>query len=368
MSRLGSLIAATFEREAGPPFRVERDVFATTDSRRIAAIVNGFCQLRLGAGVERYEFFGSSVGSVHGVRLRDGRRVAIKAHRAGVNAGHLAAVQTVQSRLAAAGFPAPRPLLPPTPLGRGVAVAETVLEGARADAHEAAVRQVVAATLARLVTLCRPFRGLAGLGASLIMAQRLWRSPHDRRFDFAATSQGAEWIERLAGEARRRLEHGRGEVVLGHGDWRVEHLRFARGAVTAVYDWDSLSVGLEPFFVGSAAHAFTADWSVEGLRCVPTLAESRAFIADYEAARGRPFSAEERTTVEAALVHALSYGARCEHSDALTRFGTREAGPAPRAVPAAGFRAFLASHGPHVLGVSAAGVPPVGERGERATT
>ena len=362
MNRLGSVIAAVFEREQGSSFRLERDVFATADPARIAAMVDAFCRLHFGVGVARYEFFASSVGSVHGLRLEDGRRVVVKAHRAGVDTEHLAAVQTAQSRLAAAGFPAPLPILPQTRLGSGVAVVETLLdEGGRADAHEPAVRRLTAGTLARLVELCRPLRGLAGLESSRVVAERLWRVPHDRRFDFTATARGAAWIDRLAAAARSRLDDcGAGELVLGHGDWRVEHLRFAERQVSAVYDWDSLNVGAEPGFVGSAAHAFTADWSIAGLRCVPTLAEAQAFIADYEAARGRPFTAEERGTAEAALVHAVSYSARCEHSDALTGFGTHEPDAAPPAVPAGGFRAFLARHGADLLGVSAAGVPPVG--------
>jgi hypothetical protein len=52
---------------------------------------------------------------------------------------------------------------------------------------------------------------------------RLWRQPHDRRFDFPATAKGAEWIDRLAAEATRRLDDAAaGEPVVGHGDWRVE--------------------------------------------------------------------------------------------------------------------------------------------------
>jgi len=275
---------------------LERDVFGTTDSQRIVTLVDRFCRRRLGSGVGAYEFFATSVGSVHGVRLRDRRRVVVKAYRREVSLVHLAAVQRVQARLADGGFPAPYPVLGPAPLARGVAVVETLLgRGGWADAHDPAVRRAVAAGLAQFVERSRPLVDLPGLASWRESRARLWRQPHDRRFDFPATARGAEWIDRLAAEAVRRLdEQVAGDPVVGHCDWRVEHLRFARGALSAVYDWDSLAVGPEPVFAGSAAHAFTADWSIEGHACIPTIEESLAFVADYDEARGAPFSDAER--------------------------------------------------------------------------
>jgi phosphotransferase family enzyme len=305
---------------------LERDVFDTTDPRRIAALVDHFCRERLGAGVAGHEFSASSVGSVHGLRLEDGRRVVVKVYRPEIDAVHLAAVQRVQARLADDGFPSPRPVLAPAPLARGVAIVETLLDdGAWADAHEPAVRAAVAAGLARLIDHARPLAGIPGLVSWREAYDGLWRRPHDRRFDFPGTARGAEWIDRLATEARRRLdESGAGEPVVGHGDWRVEHLRLdENGALTAVYDWDSLAVAPEPVFAGAAAHAFTADWSIEGHPCMPTIEESLAFLTDYQAARGAPFSEREHRTARAALVAAMAYSARCRHSDRLTAFGTR---------------------------------------------
>jgi hypothetical protein len=68
-------------------------------------------------------------------------------------------------------------------------------------------------------------------------------------------------------------------------------------------------------FVGAAAHAFTADWSVAGHRCLPTIDESLRFIADYESARGAPFESRERDVALASLVATTAYSARCEQSD-----------------------------------------------------
>jgi hypothetical protein len=65
---------------------------------------------------------------------------------------------------------------------------------------------------------------------------------------------------------------------------------------------------------------------VPGLRCVPSLEESLAFLADYGAARGRGFDSAEARTARAALVAATAYSARCEHSDAVTGAAPADAG------------------------------------------
>jgi hypothetical protein len=199
-----------------------------------------------------------------------------------------------------------------------------------------------------------------GLKPASLVRRQLWARPHDRRFDFTATTAGAGWIDALAAEALRRLDAAGGVLVAGHADWRAEHLRFRAGELSATWDWDSLSLAPEPAVAGGVAHAFVADYGVDGLECVPTLTESLAFIADYEAARDVAFSGEETAVARAGLVWYAAYSARCEHSDDLTESGTRAPGTPPAAVPPGGFRAFLALNGPSLLGVPDPGVPSVG--------
>jgi hypothetical protein len=354
MGHGASVIAAALD--SGDCARhLERDLFGTVDPQRIADAVDAFCCEHLGAGVEHYEFFASNVGSVHGVRLRSGRRAVVKVNRADVDRLHLNAVARLQRHLGDARFPSPRPLLGPTELGRGVAVVEELLDaGVWADPHDPAVRREMAITLARLVALCRPHASLRGLGRFRERTRRWWEQPHDQRFDFAGTAGDSQWIDRLARVANGQLDaFASSPEIVGHCDYRVEHLRFANGRVCAVYDWDSLAVGSEAVVVASAAYAFTADWSREDHRCVPTLAESLAFISDYETARGEPFTPDERRATRAAMVASLAYGARCEQSDRLTDFGTRPPRPAPATVAPGGFLANLATHGAKLLGVSA---------------
>ena len=141
-----------------------RDVFGGATAEETAAALNEFCLRSLGSDIERSELFHASVGCVHGVRLRDGRRVVVKVHRPETSVAYLAAMQAVQRSLAADAFPCPEPLAGPTALAWGVAVAESLLDrGERADAHDPAIRGTMAQALARLVERCRGLTGLDGL-------------------------------------------------------------------------------------------------------------------------------------------------------------------------------------------------------------
>ena len=180
----------------------------------------------------------------------------------------------------------------------------------------------------------------------VVAGDGLWPTPHDRRFDFEATRGGAAWIDAIARTAQHlRAAGGRdADRVAGHSDWRVEHLRFVQERLTALYDWDSVIVEREPVLVGAAAHGFTANYATDRpSRQRPTLEEALAFIADYEAARATPLSHRERRIARAALVYAMAYAARCEHSDALL-MPWGEPQPPPESA-----RAFLVAHAAEML-------------------
>jgi Phosphotransferase enzyme family len=345
-----------------------RDVFPDPSPAGVAGAVDVFCERAFGAPVATAEFFAAGVGSVHGLRLADERRVVVKVHPSRASVAYLEAMQSVQCHLAEAGFPAPMPLAPPARVGRGVAVAEALLDrGAPPDGRDPAQRRAMAAGLAALVELARPLTGLQALRENIMAVARgaLWPTPHDGRFDFEGTSAGAEWIDRIATAARAIRERDpAGDEVVGHTDWRAEHLRFAAGRLTAVHDWDSVAVVREPALVGSVAHMFTANWAASDGPHMPTKDEALGFVADYEAARDRgPFGDREREVARAGLVYTMAYTARCEHSDALTDMGRRApaagGGTGPAAVAAGGARAFLAAHAAELLGTAVGSVPDV---------
>ena len=142
---------------------------------------------------------------------------------------------------------------------------------------------------------------------------RLWPEPHNVLFDFDGTAGGAEWIDEIAARARPLRDAETGPLVVGHGDWSVKHFRFARSRPTVVYDWDSLNTDFETLFVGNAAGTFTDTEHLE-VDLVPSAEEALAFVREYEAARGAPFTDDERRAVHGAAVYIRAYAARCGHA------------------------------------------------------
>ena len=300
---------------------VELDVFGSDDPVQIVRLTDEFCRRHLGVPLAASIFYISSVGSTHGVTLADGRDVVIKARPpAHTNPDHsqdvtgLASVCRVLQWLHARGYACAPVVLGPTPLAGGIATVEEFFEcGERGDGFHPPCRRAIAGGLAGLVELLRGCgTNAAGVRHIRPLERELYPQPHARIFDFKATAAGAEWIDDFARRARRAENH-EGVPVLGHTDWRVEHLRFRDHAIVATYDWDSLGFLPETALVGGSAHGFTADWSRD-VRRIPTPDDIRAYVADYEASRGRTFSRRERSAVLTRCVYAIAYSARCQHA------------------------------------------------------
>jgi hypothetical protein len=252
-------------------------------------------------------FVEASVGVVAGFRLRDSRGIVVKVHQPTVSLAFLRSVHVVQAALADAGFPAPRPLGEPRPLARGHATVEELLDrGDRRDGHDASVRRAMARALAALIELAPDVDDIGG--GILERTDAVWPQPHSPIFDFEATRHGTEWIDEYAERARSRPV---GKLVIGHGDWSVKHFRFAGDEITAIYDWDSLIRADEPRIVGQAAATHPATWYIR-TSVLATPDEARAFVAEYEEARGRSFTRDERARLAAAATYNVAYGARCE--------------------------------------------------------
>jgi hypothetical protein len=317
MQTIAQAVAAELSDGERPP-AVENAVLGTGEPAQIEPLVRAACRDALGAEIAGCAFYEGGVGCVFGLELTDERRVVMKAHGPGVSDARLRSVAAVQAHLANAGFPCPAPIGGPVGVGGGLATFEELIErGAHRDGHEPAVRRAMASTLRLLIDTAREVPAIDGLGRGLLRAlpaRNLWPTPHDARFDFERTAAGAEWIDRIARNARERLAAAAGQVVVGHTDWSVKHFAFRGDRVAAVYDWDSLAVDLEPVFVGEAVHAFPATWYIE-TAVAPTPDEAAAFVAEYEEARSRPFTAAEMETVRAAADYAMAYSARCAHSD-----------------------------------------------------
>jgi hypothetical protein len=290
-----------------PDARVERSIFGTDDPEAIWAQVVETCPEVKGC----FEFK-VSIGAMFGIELRDGSRVALKVHSDAYTRDYLAGAQRVQEHLWRRGFPCPRPL--------GVRGSATLEEwkdgGVYRDAHEPAVRRGLAVALARLIELTDELRPLPRLERGFSFPAPggpLWPTPHNVLFDFEATSAGAEWIDDIASAARRICDEAVGREVVGHGDWVANHVRFEGAEPCVAYDWDSVETGLEPNLLGCSAATFTYMEHLP-VELQPTANETRAFIAEYESARGRRLAPDERRATHGAAIYVRAYATRCGHA------------------------------------------------------
>ncbi len=248
-------------------------------------------------------FLASSAGMLFGLQLRDGSRVALKALRPRRG---LPAAREVQQALFAAGFPCPRPLLGPVAVGSACVVVDEWVDGQQLDVHEPRRRREAARLLAELIALAPRQEGLP----AALEAQSLFPEPHHPRFDFERPD--GDWID-VAAAAALALRRTSGPFVVGHSDWGARHFGWKDGRIAIVYDWpDSVALDAEETIVGQASLVFPSTWDLPVAPKVATLAESEAFVAEYEEASGR---ALDEDSVAAARRYLLAYCARCELSD-----------------------------------------------------
>ena len=121
---------------------LEADLLATSDAEAVGAALASVCA-PLGE-VREGLFDEAGVGLVAGLRLADDRRVVVKVHRHHATTARLTACLEVQRHLHDAGLPTPRPLLPVTPLGSGLATVEELVAGEAADGRRPTVRRSLA--------------------------------------------------------------------------------------------------------------------------------------------------------------------------------------------------------------------------------
>lgn len=295
-----------------------QQIFRTPNPYEVSRHLYAFCKAEFGHVPEQVIFFAASQGVVFGLRLYDGRRVVVKVHPPHQSPAFLAQMGQVQHYLAERGYPCPRPLQGPRPLVAGYATVEELIdEGEYKDAHYPVVRQAMATAFARLFQLTSE-PGIVSMLQPALFDHRLppdvlWPRPHNAIFDFEATAAGAEWIDELARSARKTIETDQSKLVLGHVDFSVKQMRLVGNSIRIIYDWDSLLLNKETVLVGKTAINFPYS-EQPGIANLPTQQEALAFVAEYEAARARPFTIEERKVIAAGATLELAYGARCEHS------------------------------------------------------
>lgn len=295
-----------------------QEIFQSEEPAMVARHIYEFCEAELGQQPAEALFFFCSIGVVFGLEMPGKQRIVIKAHKPERPLTFLTQMGDVQRYLVARGYPCPRPVVGPRPLGLGLAtIDELVDEGVFRDAHDPAVRKAIATALRELIQLLRHVEqdGIDPTPFDLrLPSDVLWPKPHNAIFDFEATREGAEWIDELAWKAKRIIEADEREPILAHGDFSANQMRFVGDHLRMVYDWDSLTLRSELVSVGATASTFTYSEQPGITNVETTHADAAAFIADYEAARQQPFTPEEQRIIQAAMLSGQLYSARCQHA------------------------------------------------------
>ncbi|MEV4514210.1 hypothetical protein AB0K00_35280 [Dactylosporangium sp. NPDC049525] len=261
--------------------------------------VDRWCRHHLGAAAQDVQVISAHLSRVFGVRLAGGREVVVKVRP---DSPRLAACAAVQQALWRAGFPAPEPLTGPV-VEQGLAVsAEASVPGGSpapdTDHTEHAAR--FAALLARCIALAPRPATVGTLAPDLPWTAwnhalpGVWPPADDRADDLNAAEHATAWLDETGARVRRRL--GRfvrtaagGRVVIGHGDWEAQNIRWDGAEPLVVHDWDSVTAAPEAVLVGLAA----AVWPCGMVPRAATVPESAAFLEAYQRAAGRAWTTEE---------------------------------------------------------------------------
>jgi hypothetical protein len=277
--------------------------------------LDSWCAQQLRAGPVRVLWRTGHLSEVWAVELEDGREVVIKV-RAG--SPRLAACVQVQRLVWSAGFPCPEPLMDPSPFGAQgqVATAEMLVVGGGRLEPGADPPRLFAEALEWLVRSAATFADVSSLGpcppwfGGGERRGQLWPKPPDRPFDLNAQA-GPAWLEEIARRVLIRLERSTLPLVVGHADWESQNIRWKEGRLHVVHDWDSVVAGPEAVIAGAGAAAFPA----EERPTAASIEDTTSFLAAYEVARGRPWSAEEREVAWAAGLWLMAYNAKIETID-----------------------------------------------------
>ena len=285
--------------------------FAGRSDEQIAALVEALTLEQLGQRVVGATFASKSVGVVFGLELASGESVVLKLFDRAQSKASLATIHRCIDRLVAAGFPATPGRSAPFATSDGILGAFYArLDGAQRDGHEPPVRRELARSLAEL-TATLAAEPSHGLPPAPTRGTLLWPPPHRSFLTLEATTSEAEAIDACGRRAQQAVKACSLPLLPAHFDWGVKNARFEGDRIVAVYDWDSLVAASEAELVGRASVQFTAQWDFPA-RLTPTPAEEAAFVADYESARGRPFSDVERQVLHAAASYSVAQIARLE--------------------------------------------------------
>ncbi|WP_068016930.1 phosphotransferase [Nocardia mexicana] len=268
-----------------------------------------WCLRHLGSRPVAVLFRQHSMSMVFGLRLADGPAVVVKARD---DDGRAASCVTAQARLAENGFPCARPLTPVVGVGPLAVHAEEFRPGGQVlhgNSPEVAARYGE--------VFARSTIGLADLDVAPPLPNPRWVRwdhtdpgpwPSIESLDGKDRNLVPAYVTDTAERARRRLLAAGLPSVLGHADFEAHNLRWHDRQVHTVHDWDSLAWQPEAALAGAASAVFPK----RGPATLPPIDSTEAFLAAYQAVRGRPFTAEEQQVAWAASLWPAAHDVRWE--------------------------------------------------------
>jgi hypothetical protein len=173
--------------------------------------------------------------------------------------------------------------------------------------HEPTVRQELAQVLAELTNILQ-HEDTSELPLAPTRESSLWPPPHRCYLKLDETPE-SKWVDDIARQAQSVIQAQDAPLLPAHLDWGAKNCRFDEDRICVVYDWDSLYAASEAEMVGRAAAQFTAQWGIPAPQ-TPSLKEARHFVCEYENARGRKFSQNERAVLAAGADYIMAHIAR----------------------------------------------------------
>jgi hypothetical protein len=274
----------------------------TTNGPPMDARAVTWCCQQLLAESEKEIFRTGHLSTVIGIRLTDGQEVVVKVRP---YQRRLVDCHAVHQHVFRSGFPCPEPLVAPTPLGPWCVSAERMVTGGSPTPSNARDPSPYAMPFAKIVSLATPLVSHVDLEPK--PSWNRWDHHEHGPWPIAEDAErplndvpGPKWLEEAGRVARRYLGTQAGPLVLGHGDWYWDNLRWTHNDLLVTYDWDSVIVERESILVGYAASDYI----------LPTLEESEAFIGSYQEISGRAFTTEETSQCWAAVLWLKAFNAK----------------------------------------------------------
>jgi hypothetical protein len=246
--------------------------------------VRDYCAKALGIGVSSIE----ARFQTRTLVVDDGRRIVAKLPaRSALSEAHLPAAYRIQEGLRGMGIPCAKLLSGPEPLNddRMIVVHDYFAPGAPHSCTTPGHLKAVAKGLYALKRKSEgaPHNGLAAVGPC--------NAPD-------LPPQLISIAERWA-----HLREVADDWAIMHGDFKARNLRFDGVRISAIYDFDGLSIGSESYVVGYSSVVFSGGHERVALNF--DLHTARAFIAAYEDARGERFTKVQREAAHGGMIHSL---------------------------------------------------------------